>query len=184
MTTQTRDSWRFWGEWAMAFIGFPLGGLAGLGLAGGVTGVLPAVLGGAATGAVIGAAQWLVLRQRLPLSHWWIAATSAGMSIGLALSVGMLGIATTGTSLPLRGLVTGAGIGIAQYLVLRQQTPRALIWAIVVAFGWSLGWIVTRAVGVDLAPNFTVFGSTGAWTFQLLTGLTLAWLLRSDTNQP
>jgi hypothetical protein len=43
---------------------------------------------------------------------------------------------------------------------------------------------VTRAVGVELAPNFTVFGSTGAWLFQLLTGLTLAWLLRADTNQP
>jgi hypothetical protein len=106
------------------------------------------------------------------------------MSIGLALSVGVLGIDTTGTSLPLRGLVTGAGIGIAQYLLLRQHTPRALIWAIVVAGGWSLGWIVTRAVGVDLTPNFTVFGSTGAWAFQLLTGLTLAWLLRSGSNQP
>jgi hypothetical protein len=133
---------------------------------------------------VIGAAQWLVLRRHLPLTRWWIAATAIGMAGGLALSIGLLGIDTSGVTLPLRGLVTGAGIGLAQYLVLRRYTPQALVWAVVVSGGWALGWIVTRAVGVDLTPNFTVFGSTGAWVFQLVTGLTLTWLLRADANRP
>jgi hypothetical protein len=118
-----RSGWGFWGGWALAFVGFPIGGLAGLGLAGGVTGVPQAILGGAATGAVIGAAQWLVLRRRLPLTAWWIAATAAGMAGGLSLGVGLFGIDTVGVALPLRGLVTGAGIGLAQYLLLRRHTP-------------------------------------------------------------
>lgn len=181
---QARGGWGFWLGWALAFLGFPLGGLAGLGLVGGVTGVPQAILGGAATGAVIGAAQWLALRRRLPLTPRWIAATAVGMAAGMALSVALLGTATAGASLPLRGLITGAGIGLAQYLALRGLTARAPVWAVVVALGWAIGWSVTRAVGVDLAPNFTVFGSTGAWAFQLLTGLTLAWILRADASPP
>jgi CDP-diglyceride synthetase len=41
-------------------------------------------LAGAATGAVVGAAQWLVLSRRLPLSPWWVAATSVGAAVGMA----------------------------------------------------------------------------------------------------
>jgi hypothetical protein len=179
-TAQAGNGWGFWAGWGLAFLGFPLGGLAGLALAGPVTGVPQAALGGAATGAVIGLAQWLVLRRRLPLTPWWVAVTSAGMSGGLALGVELLGTDTAGAALPLRGLVTGVGIGLAQWLVLRGRSPRASIWPLVVAGGWAVGWMVTRAAGVDLAPNFTVFGATGAWTFQLLTGLALAWMLRAD----
>lgn len=40
-----------------------------------------------------------------------------------------------------------------------------------------IGWLVTRAVGVDLAQHWFAFGSSGALTFQLLSGLALAWLL-------
>ncbi len=43
--------------------------------------------------------------------------------------------------------------------------------------GWALGWLVTRAAGVDLTLQWSVFGSSGALTFQLLAGLALAWLL-------
>jgi hypothetical protein len=179
MLGPSRGGWRFWGGWAAAFLGFPLGGLAGLGLAGAVTGAPQAAIGGAATGAVIGAVQWLALRRRIPLSAWWIPATAGGMSAGLALGVGALGIDTAGAALPLRGLLTGAGIGLAQYLVLRGVTPRAPAWAAAVTLGWPVGWVVTRAAGVDLTPHFTVFGSTGAWAFQLLTGMALAWALRA-----
>jgi hypothetical protein len=183
MSTQTivpgRGGWSFWAGWGAAFLGFPLGGLAGLGAAGATTGVPQALLGGAATGAVVGLAQWLVLRRRLPLSPWWIAATAGGMSVGLALAVGALGIDTAGPALLGRGLITGATIGLAQYLVLRGLSDRAPAWAAVVALGWALGWAVTRAAGIDLSPNFTVFGATGAWAFQLLTGLALAWIMRA-----
>jgi hypothetical protein len=135
------------------------------------------VIGGAATGVVIGLAQWLALRRRVALTPWWIAATALGMGTGLALGIALLGIDTAGSTLPLRGLVTGAGIGIAQFALLYGGTTRAFVWPLVVAGGWAIGWLVTRAAGVDLALNWSVFGSAGALTFQLLTGFALAWML-------
>ena len=176
VTSRSDAAWRLWAGWGLAFIGFPLGGLAASALVGGVTTPLDGVIGGAATGAVIGLAQWLALRRRVALTPWWIAATAAGMSAGLGLGIALLGPDTAGITLPLRGLVTGAGIGIAQFALLRGSTARAFVWPLVVACGWAIGWLVTRAVGIDLALQWSVFGSSGALTFQLLTGLALAWM--------
>src|SRR5690349_16108224 len=106
ITSKSGAAWRFWASWALAFAGFPLGGLSATALVGGITTPLEGAIGGAATGAVIGLAQWLVLRQRLALTPWWIAATSAGMAVGLALAIALLGIDTAGIALPLRGLLT------------------------------------------------------------------------------
>jgi hypothetical protein len=173
-------TWRFRASWGLAFLGFPLGGLAATALVGGVTTPLDGAIGGAATGAVVGLAQWLVLR-RMGLTRWWIAATAAGMGAGLALGIALQGIDTAGITLPLRGLVTGAGIGIAQFALLRGSTARAWVWPLVVAFSWAIGWLVTRAAGIDLAQHWPVFGASGALAFQLLTGLALAWLLPQTT---
>ncbi len=120
-------AWRFWAGWGLAFLGFPLGGLAATALVGGVTTPLDGAIGGAATGAVVGLAQWLVLRRRLSLTPWWIAATAAGMGAGLALGIALQGTDIAGITLPLRGLVTGAGIGIAQFALLRGSTARAWV---------------------------------------------------------
>ena len=177
MTQQTR-AWRFWGARMLAFLAIPVAGLVGIAVAGPATTTLDGVLGGAAAGAVIGLAQWLVLRGRLSLSPWWIAATAAGMGAGLALGIALLGTEIEGVGLPVRGLMTGAGIGIAQFLVLRAKTGRAAIWAPVVALGWALGWIIMRATGIDLAPHWYVFGAGGSLMFQVLTGLALGWLLQ------
>src|SRR5688572_1240243 len=98
MDTQSTRDWRFWGGWGLAFLGFPLGGLAAATLvwaAGAATGgagpVVEGALAGAASGAVVGAAQWRALARRLPLAPRWIAATSAGAAAGMALGVGLLG---------------------------------------------------------------------------------------------
>jgi hypothetical protein len=175
----TSDSgWGFWAGWVVTFLGFPLGGLAAWTLLGPITTPLGGATGGALTGAVLGVVQWLALRRRLLLSPWWIAATALGMGAGLALSIALLGTSTAGAALPLRGLITGTGIGIAQYVIVRDISTRAPVWALVVALGWALGWMITRAIGVDLAQQWIVFGSSGAIVFQLLTGLTLSWMLR------
>jgi len=168
----------------MAFFGFPVGGAAAAVLVGAITTPLEGALGGAVTGAVIGAAQWLVLRRRLPLTPAWIAATALGMGAGLALSIALLGTETGDIALPLRGLITGASIGGAQYLLLRGVMSRAPVWALVVTLSWAIGWMITRAAGIDLARQWSVFGSSGALVFQLLTGLTLAWLLKERKVAP
>lgn len=102
---KSEAAWRFWGSWGLAFIGFPLGGLAASALVGGIRTPLDGALGGLATGAVLGLAQWLVLRRRLALTPWWIAATATGMGAGLALGIALLGTDTAGIALPLRSLV-------------------------------------------------------------------------------
>jgi hypothetical protein len=176
--------WGFWVGWALAFLGLPLGGLATWTLLGPIATPLSGAIGGALTGAVLGAVQWLALRRRLPLSPWWIAATALGMGTGLALGIALLGTRTDDAALPLRGLITGLSIGTAQYLLLRGISGRAPAWALIVALGWALGWMITRAVGIDLSQQWTVFGSSGAIVFQLLTALTLSWMLRPGRAAP
>jgi hypothetical protein len=175
--------WRFWGAWGLAFLGFPLGGLASIGLVGGVESVLDGAIAGAACGAVLGMVQWLVLRRRLSLPRSWIVATSLGMAGGLALTVALFSTSTAGSVL-LRGLSTGLLIGLAQWVVLRRSVPRAWVWVPTIAAGWALGWAVSRAIGLDLTPNFAVFGASGALVFQALTGLVLAWLLSQRAAMP
>lgn len=179
-TTRSGRGWNFWMGWGLAFVGFPLGGVAAAASIGPITTPLAGALGGAVTGAVLGAVQWLALRRRLSLAPWWIAATALGMGAGLALSIGLLGTSTDGAALPLRGLIAGAGIGSAQFVLLRGVSSRAPLWPLVVTLGWALGWTITRAAGVDLTRQWSVFGSSGALTFQLLSGLALAWMLRRN----
>jgi hypothetical protein len=69
-------------------------------------------------------------------------------------------------ALPLRGLITGAGIGAAQYLLLRGVMSRAPVWARIVALSWAIGWMITRAAGIDLALQWSVYGSSEALIFQ------------------
>ncbi len=64
----TQADWRLWRNWGLAFLGFPLGGLAALGVVGGIETVWDGVVGGFASGAVIGGVRWLALRSYLYLS--------------------------------------------------------------------------------------------------------------------
>lgn len=112
-------SWRFWLLWGAAFLGFPIAGLLS-NLLGGVNTPVQAILAGLIAGAVLGVAQWLVLRSVLPLPIIWVAATSIGMAFGLAVGTAVLGSETSGNELLLRALITGLSIGFAQWFVFRS----------------------------------------------------------------
>ena len=174
-------NWRFWLFWVLAFLSFPIAGVLAIFVVP-VTTAVRAVIAGTIAGAALGLIQWLILKSRLPsLSIWWIAVTSIGMAVGLAIGTAFLGSETAGNELLWRGAITGLCIGIAQWTILRQvlPLPQSVIWIGVVAVGWALGWFVTRAAGIDLSLKWYVFGMSGALTFQLLTGLVLYFLLRS-----
>jgi hypothetical protein len=174
-------NWRFWLFWVLAFLSFPIAGVLAIFVVP-VTTPVRAIIAGAIGGAALGLIQWLVLKSRLPLlSIWWVAATSVGMAVGLAIGTAFLGSETAGNALLWRGAITGLCIGIGQWIILRQvlPLPQSIIWIGVVSVGWALGWFVTRAAGIDLNLKWYVFGISGALTFQLLTGLTLYFLLRS-----
>ena len=172
---------RFWLFWVLAFLSFPIAGVLAIFVVP-VTTPLRAVIAGAIAGAALGFIQWLVLKSRLPsLSIWWVAATSIGFAVGLGMRTAFMGSETTGNELLWRGAITGLGIGIAQWIILRQvlPLPQSVIWIGVVSLGWALGWFVTRSAGIDLSPKWYVFVMSGALAFQLLTGLALYFLLRS-----
>src|SRR6185503_500519 len=123
-------SWRFWLVWMLAFIAFPLGGLLANVLVGPITTTVQAALAGAITGVVLGLIQWLVLKgpmQQVSIVGWSLA-TSAGMAIGLGLSVGLLGSETDGNNLFWRAAITGLSVGIAQWILLRNILPQSVIW--------------------------------------------------------
>jgi len=168
----------FWLKWMLTFLSFPIGGGLAYLVVRSMAGIAQAATGGAITGLVLGAAQWLVLRQVIALSSWWIAATGLGLAAGLALGVVLTGTSVEFRPLVLRAALTGGLLGVSQWLLLRRYVAMAGWWGLVIALGWALGWTVTRAVGVDLSRGWIVFGASGAVVFTALTGLTLLFLLR------
>ena len=100
-------------RWPLAILlGFPIGGYAANLVVGPVDSFGAALAGGVLAGAVIGAAQWLALRQLVPWT--WIAATSLGMGAGLAVGAAVVDYGITRGNLVLMGAVTGAAVGALQ----------------------------------------------------------------------
>ncbi len=83
---------KYWGVgWMIAFLGFPPGGLLAAVLIGKLDTAPEGIVGGAAAGIIIGAAQTLALRRRLPVGPEWIAATTLGLAAGISLNVALFG---------------------------------------------------------------------------------------------
>jgi hypothetical protein len=167
--------------WAgLCLLGIPLAGYLGWGVAGHVDGVTPAFIGGALTGAGIGVAQWLVLRRILGVGLGWIAATSAGMAVGLTIGAAVVGYETTTSQLAIMGAIQGAFVGIAQGMVLRNRFSLWHAWMVAMPVFFSIAWVVTDVV-IDSGQQFTVFGASGAVVFAILSGLLLIGGMRRET---
>ena len=92
----------------------------------GVDSVGTALAAGLIAGAVIGAAGWLVLRQRV--SWLWIPATMVGMAVGLATGAELVDYGIGRGDLLLMGAVTGLGVGVLQVLVLTRHGIAGAFW--------------------------------------------------------
>jgi hypothetical protein len=163
--------------WTVAgFVAFPLAGLAARAI-GPIDGVLVALGAGAIAGAVIGAAQWLVLRG-IGIDTRWIAATAGGFAVGMGVGVAFFGYGTGTVDLAAVGAVSGLGIGIAQWPLLYDRVRASAVWMPAIAGLWALGWTVSTGIGVDLqTQRWSVFGIAGAVTVAVLSGA-LLWALR------
>lgn len=163
--------------WTATFLAFPPSGILAHWLLGPVDGLGPALGGGLIVGLGVGAAQWLVLRRRLPGAALWIPATGLGLAVGLAAGSSLVGYDTELTHLVLQGALSGLGVGALQALVLHREVRGALVWALVSAPLWALGWTVTTLTGIDVERQYMVFGATGALAYSLCSGALLARLL-------
>lgn len=166
--------------WAgLTLLGIPLAGYLGWGAAGHVDSVMPALIGGALTGAGIGFAQWLMLRRSVGVGLEWIVATSAGLAVGLAIGAAVVSYETTTSQLAIMGAIQGAFVGIAQGMVLRNKFSLWHVWVVAMPVLFAIAWVVTDVV-IDSGQQFTVFGASGAVTFAVLSGLLLMAGMRRE----
>ena len=163
-------------RWLPTFLGFPIGGYIATATVGSLHDPVSAAAGGLVGGAFIGGAQWLALRSR-GMTRRWVGYTAAAMAAGSALAATLTGAGTEITDVMLWGLVTGAAVGAAQSALLARGARVSAAWTAITAAGWSLGWLVTSQVIVDIERGHHVFGASGALLVTLLTGLALRHLV-------
>jgi hypothetical protein len=163
-------------SWAAVALAFPVAGLLGRAAGGDVDAVGAALLGGAFTGAGLGAAQWLAAREMFGSWPVWVGVSGVGYGVGLAAGAALVGYETDLASLAAMGAVSGAILGAGQGLVLAAQGRQrlAVAWGMAMPALFAMGWSATQLAGIDVDKQFTVFGAAGAVTFMLLSGLLLA----------
>lgn len=163
-----RPAWR----WLVTFAGFPLGSVLARAVAGPIDTTTAALVGGAINGAAIGAVQAWVLRPTGVDWRKWVAATSIGLAVGLAIGVNAVDFRTSIGALVLQGLICGLAVGAAQAAVLAKRLGAlAAVWPLYLGGLWAAGWAITTVVGVDVESRYTVFGSSGAITVTLATSI-------------
>lgn len=144
--------WGLWFQWIMATT---LGWLLGKFLLPGAAVV--------ADGFGIGIAQWVILDRRIDRSWRWILASAIGWSAGWVINLSKI---PEGMGF-VEGLVVGTTLGIAQWIVLREE----LHWA-----GWWIPInIVAWSTALGLTPGFLLTGITAG----LVTGFAIELLLRN-----
>jgi hypothetical protein len=171
-TVKTISTGRTIGRWMISFAGFPLGAVAAKLVAGPIDTTTAALIGGAISGAVLGAAQSWGMGRGGPATRVWVAATAIGLALGLAVGASAVDFRTDVTSLVVQGAVCGLAVGAAQAVALGRRAGRlASIWPFALAALWALGWAITTVIGVEVDEQFTVFGSSGAITVTLATAV-------------
>jgi hypothetical protein len=163
-------------RWVVTALAFPVAGLIGRAVGGDVDAVGPALIGGALTGAGLGAAQWLAAREMFGQWPAWVGASAVGYGVGLAAGAALVDYETDLGSLAVMGAVSGVVLGAGQGSALAAQGRRrlAVAWAAAMPALFAIGWSVTTLGGIDVDKQFTVFGAYGAVVFMLLSGLLLA----------
>jgi len=182
-TSATLNRPRVWAWPLAALLGFPIGGYIANLTVGAVDSVGAAIAGGLIAGAVVGAAQWLALREFVP---WlWVAATSVSMAVGLAGGAAVVDYSINRGDLMLMGAITGLGVGALQALLLaRQGFSGAAWWATANPPTWALAWLISSyVISANIDERFTNFGASGTLLYALVTGLLLAWLFRRTDSQ-
>src|SRR5690349_10672033 len=183
-----QDSRRFnvkgWLLWTVAFVSFPIAGIAAQAAVGRINDAVAALVGGLIAGAVIGFGQWLAARRLLGDPLAWIAATAAAMGIGLLAGASAVGYGTSIGELALMGAITGVPVGAVQAFLLCDRVARSWVWAAAMPLLWALGWAVTAAAGIGVDRQYAVFGAFGAITFMALSGIVLDRLRAATPAAP
>jgi hypothetical protein len=141
------------------------------------------IIGALIVGSVIGTAQWLVLRTKIPISNRFILATSLGWFVAGFFQNFYFFDATGGFI-----------IGLAQWLILRRFFSQAGWWVLVNTLAWGLSAYLSIQASLRLNPyaiSFDVLVNPGVLVFSgcmgiiaVFTGLLLVWLLIYKKREP
>lgn len=165
-------------------LGAPVEALVGMML------LTPVIMGIAGT--VLGSAQWLLIRQRLPAAGWWIVHSAIGLGLGMTIGIvaveqvgGLIagepvrlvtvGILGRVAGLAVVGGVAGVFLGAAQWLGLRRHSSRAGKWVLKNAVGLAVGFVLGSLFadlvlgGVGTPFGFIAVLVTGGLTAGILT---------------
>lgn len=127
-------------------------------------------------GAVVGLAQWLLLRKWIRVSSYWILSCVGGLVFGeilagvilwkLGIDRGDLGFAQGGSILAeaLIFVLSGALVGLLQYPLIKKNYRKAGLWIIACCLGWGL------------IPVAIIF--FGGIVLGGITGTMLIWILQ------
>ena len=140
---------------------------------------IPGILGSSLIiGLPIGFAQWIALRRVAPISILWVLTISAGLRLGLVVSpllAGIWGFLDDESFSTAAFTTIGLVIGLAQWLFLRGQFTKSLVWPLSSAVGLGLG------TGLVIASN--LINQSGiipiilvALVYAIATGLVISWL--------
>jgi hypothetical protein len=147
-----------------------------------VTSLRTGLVGGAVGGGFVALCQHLILRRRLTAINGWVWVTlvawTAGWASGWiaadtfsALSAPYArGMPLAAVGMPLTvviGVMAGALVGLAQWVILRRHVKRAGWWIAATAASWGLAF-VSIATGVGLIYRGVIVGG--------VTGAALVWL--------
>lgn len=162
-----------WLGWmGLTFLGTAVGWAAAWRISFAVPGMLSIIALGGVMGLVLGLFQWPVLYGVLRAAWWWIVASVLGWAVGFPLGVfaaQQLGLVEAGFGV-VTGTVTGACVGLAQWLVLRRQVTQAGWWLPATIFAWGVGLFYYQ-------PGATWLGLLYGALVGIVTGIVLLWLI-------
>lgn len=196
-SVRTSDAWSFWLRWVGAtvlgyVVGWTLGFILGHVLLGNV-------MLGVGVGAGVGFMQWSLIRGLFERPGWWIAYTTVGLAVAVAVHavVAMiwdypfdLGWPDGALAWVRTFILGGALIGFLQVRTLRPSVGGIRLWVLASAIGWGLS-----VVGLAILPEMRLGGRIFAAILRNLvmpatvagillgavTGGALVWLLRRAT---
>ncbi|MBD1915876.1 MULTISPECIES: hypothetical protein [Cyanophyceae] len=121
--------------------------------------------------AAVGAAQGWLLKQYLPIAHWF-GATLAGGAIGAVITGG---VGLSGDfSLDLPSAATWAGTAIAQWFLLRRFSARSIVWLIAGVVQILL--VLNQPNLMILNPPIIIL------IYSIVTAILIVWILRGSSR--
>ena len=140
-----------------------------------------------AVGIPVGLAQWIALRRLAQVSIVWVLSVSIGLLMALltlrVMPDGLLGFADDESIsvLVLSTVFIGLLVGTIQWLLLRSQFSRALVWPLASSVGTGVASWLVLATGL-INESGLIAAIVMVLAYAGVTGLALLWLRGQQAN--